>query len=196
MQPGSSAGYFALRPWGICSSVEFRDALCTCIKSWSSEGWWASRSRKATTVNFDLELSRLGLLLQTRKLFFTNFRGVVWLLNSFSSWRFCAECTKCHVYTWFRYNFFRVCYLALPPPPAFFEESLGTRLYAKPLPLHGTCRCYSLHTVNGETERVLVCVMQNLLSGYNKVRIKWPVDSLLRLLSDFSITQPWRYVCW
>ena len=75
--------------------------------------------------------------------------------------------------------------------PGFFEESLGTRLCETP-PAHGTCRCYSLHTVNGETERVLFCFMQNLLSGYNKVSIKWPVDSLLRLLSDFSITQPWR----
>lgn len=87
-------------------------------------------------------------------------------------------------------TFSRVCYQALPPPRFFWESGNEAMRNPSRYMVHAGATVYTQWMVKPSGS--FFCFMQNLLSGYNKVSIKWPVDSLLRLLSDFSITQPWQ----
>ena len=89
---------FAPRLRGICSCIEFRDALCTCKLGAAKYGERVGSATNYSTL-WSWTLWTCAFSAHRRKLLFTNLRGVVYaykFIFEFDEW------TKWRVCTWFR----------------------------------------------------------------------------------------------
>ena len=142
---------FTLCLRGICSSVEFRDTLCTCKLR-------AEKCEELTTVNFDLELPGLRSFRTPENFFHLPLSCSLHLSSSqflLSGQNLKCSCSFVLKSDWYRQtkalevdNFSRRCYQALSSP-CFLRRELGNEatslLCTLDAAVHYTALCNTTH---------------------------------------------------